>query len=126
MTRPILSTRTTIAGLALLALASLSTARAQDWLLDDSLKAFSTDSLNALKDGVAKAPERALNDILKEETKNAEALTDKELEAFGKEAWTRLCKDAPDGHLARAIRPGPVRQDVDHGLGGPLALVEVV
>ncbi len=98
MTRPIL---VLLFGLAL---AVGSPASAQEWLLDDELRALGDASRETLRDGISKAPSRALEKLLDEETRNLEAIAKSELEPFGKEAWARLRAARKDGHLGRAIK----------------------
>lgn len=80
-----------------------SPVRAQEWLLDDALRAFSTEAKNELRRGIAKAPERALDLLLKEETQHLEALAEEDLVPFAQEAWRRI-RDREDGPLLRVIR----------------------
>lgn len=96
-------TRWTAALVGLIAALPPSAARAQEWLLDDALRAFSTETRNELKNGVSKAPERALDLLLKEETDHLEALAEEDLVPFAQEAWRRI-RDREDGPLLRAIK----------------------
>lgn len=97
-------TRATWFGVLVLCAVSAPAARGQDWLLDDALRAFSDEAKVELRKGVTKAPERALNTILEEETKHLEALAEEDLAPLAKEAWARLREAKDDGHLVRAIR----------------------
>lgn len=80
------------------------TARGQDWLLDDALRVFSIEAKDELRRGILKAPERALDLLLNEETKHLEALAEADLAPLAKEAWARLREAKDDGHLVRAVR----------------------
>lgn len=84
-------------------LAALPAARGQEWLLDDALRAFSAETRSALVAGVTKAPERALDLLLKEETDHLEALAEEDLVPFAQGAWRRI-RDREDGPLLRTIR----------------------
>lgn len=84
-------------------------ARGQDWLLDDALRAFSNEAKDELRRGVSKAPERALDLVLGEETKHLEALAEADLAPLAKEAWARVREARADGHLVRAVRAELVR-----------------
>lgn len=79
-------------------------ARAQDWLADDELRAYSAETKEVIRKGISKAPEKALDALLKEETRDLEALTEPELESFAKEALARLKEGREDGHLFREVR----------------------
>ncbi|MGE0712547.1 MAG: hypothetical protein AB7T09_31490 [Planctomycetota bacterium] len=78
-------------------------AHAQDWRLDDSLKALATQQRDELVKGIQKAPEQALKGIVDEETSNLQKLHQAEVEAFGKEAWARVLQGKEDGRLFRAV-----------------------
>ena len=78
-------------------------ASAQEWLLDDSLRALAEREKAALVKGVSSAPEKALRALLDEEVNHIERLTEPELETFADEAWARLLAGREDGHLWRAI-----------------------
>lgn len=98
--RRIASTVAVVVGLIA---ATGGTGRAQEWLLDDALRALSAETRDELKRGVSKAPERALELVLEEETEHLEALAEEDLVPFAQEAWRRL-RDREDGPLLRVIR----------------------
>lgn len=92
---------------AILVVALLSLApgaRGQDWLLDDELRTFSAEAKDGLAREVQKAPERALQRLLDQETVHLEALTKPQLDAFAKDALTRLKAAREEGHLFREVK----------------------
>lgn len=95
----------TAARTATLALALLiaAPAAAQEWKLDDSLRAFTDAQRKALVDGVRSAPTKALEAVIKAETDHIEKLAKDQLEPFAKEAWERILAGREEGHLWRAI-----------------------
>lgn len=98
--------RTLAAALALAATVLLGAppARGQEWLLDDALAALSAETKNELVKGISKAPERALSELLDEETNHLEALAEKDLGPLAQEAWKRLLEAREDGALGKQIK----------------------
>lgn len=90
--------------LTLLFLLTASPVLAQEWTLDTSIKNLLDREQDELIKGLKKAPERALRDIIDEETKHLEKLHKDDLEAFGKEAWKRLLQGREDGRLWKALK----------------------
>ncbi|MBL4846808.1 MAG: hypothetical protein JKY65_14915 [Planctomycetes bacterium] len=77
---------------------------AQEWVLDDSLKAFSKKQKDLLIKGVKKAPVNALKDLMDREVDHLASLHEQDLKAFADQAWLRIRAGKEDGHLFRAIR----------------------
>ena len=65
-------------------------AHAQEWKLDASLRTLSDDQRKALVDGVQKAPQKAVEALIDQETAHIEKLAESDLEPFAEEAWQRI------------------------------------